>query len=101
MEELIRVQDEIVIDRTETKVTKENDDELTKEVIMLRNELNEVVSFWNNIDNKNRNVVEMLYQQRMEMKELRKMLEQVQKESLLYERVIDEREWNEIRKIVK
>lgn len=37
MEELIRVQDEIVIDRTETKVTKENDDELTKEVIMLRN----------------------------------------------------------------
>ena len=98
MEELIRVQDEIVIDRTETKVTKENDDELTKEVIMLRNELDEVVSFWNNIDNKNRNVVEMLYQQRMEMKELRKMLEQVQKESLLYERVIDEREWNEIRK---
>ena len=26
------------------------------------------------------------------------MLEQVQKESLLYERVIDERVWNEIRK---
>ena len=98
MEEWIRVQDEIGIDRTETKVTKENDDELTKEVIRLRNELDEVVSFWNNIDNKNRNVVEMVYEQSMEMKELRKMLEQVQKESLLYERVIDEREWNEIRK---
>ena len=51
MEEWIRVQDEIVIDRTEKKVAKENDDTLTKEVIVLRNELIEVVSFCSNIDN--------------------------------------------------
>ena len=70
MEEWIRVQDEIVIDRTEKKVAKENDDELTKEVIVLRNELIEVVSFCSNIDN-NSDVVEMLYQQSMEMKEER------------------------------
>ena len=70
MEEWIRVQDEIVIDRTEKKVAKENDDKLTKEVIVLRNELIEVVSFCSNIDN-NSDVVEMLYQQSMEMKEER------------------------------
>ena len=82
MEELKRVQEELVFAKVDAKVAKENTDTLAKEVVGLREKLAETPTFYNNIDN-NPEILKSLYQKNMEVEQLREMLQQAQKEALL------------------
>ena len=97
MEELKRVQEELVFAKVDAKVAKENTDTLAKEVVGLREKLAETPTFYNNIDN-NPEILKSLYQKNMEIEQLREMLQQAQKEALLNQAAVEERIAAEIRK---
>ena len=97
MEELKRVQEELVFAKVDAKVAKENTDTLAKEVVGLREKLAETPTFYNNIDN-NPEILKSLYQKNMEVEQLREMLQQAQKEALLNQAAVEERIAAEIRK---
>ena len=97
MEELKRVQEELVFAKVDAKVAKENTDTLAKEVVGLREKLAETPTFYNNIDN-NPEILKSLYQKNMEVELLREMLQQAQKEALLNQAAVEERIAAEIRK---
>ena len=97
MEELKRVQEELVFAKVDAKVAKENTDTLAKEVVGLREKLAETPTFSNNIDN-NPEILKSLYQKNMEVEQLREMLQQAQKEALLNQAAVEERIAAEIRK---
>ena len=97
MEELKRVQEELVFAKADAKVAKENTDTLAKEVVGLREKLAETPTFYNNIDN-NPEILKSLYQKNMEVEQLWEMLQQAQKEALLNQAAVEERIAAEIRK---
>ena len=97
MEELKRVQEELVFAKVDAKVAKENTDTLAKEVVGLREKLAETPTFYNNIDN-NPEILKSLYQKNMEVEQLREMLQQAQKEAMLNQAAVEERIAAEIRK---
>ena len=97
MEELKRVQEELVFAKVDAKVAKENTDTLAKEVVGLREKLAETPTFYNNIDN-NPEILKSLYQKNMEVEQLREMLQLAQKEALLNQAAVEERIAAEIRK---
>ena len=97
MEELKRVQEELVFAKVDAKVAKENTDTLAKEVVGLREKLAETPTFYNNIDN-NPEILKSLYQKNMEVEQLREMLQQAQKEALINQGAVEERIAAEIRK---
>ena len=97
MEELKRVQEELVFAKVDAKVAKENTDTLAKEVVGLREKLAETPTFYNNIDN-NPEILKSLYQKNMEVEQLREMLQQALKEALLNQAAVEERIAAEIRK---
>ena len=97
MEELKRIQEELVFAKADSKVAKENADKLAKEMVALREKLAETVAFYSNIDN-NPEILKSLYQKNMEVEQLREMLQQAQKEALLNQAAVEERIAAEIRK---
>lgn len=97
MEELKRIQEELVFAKADSKVAKENADKLAKEMVALREKLAETVAFYSNIDN-NPEILKSLYQKNMEVEQLREMLQQAQKEALINQGAVEERIAAEIRK---
>ena len=97
MEELKRIQEELVFAKADAKVAKENADKLAKEMVALREKLAETAAFYNNIDN-NPEILKSLYQKNMEVEQLREMLQQAQKEALVNQTALEERIAAEIRK---
>ena len=90
MEELKRIQEELVFAKADSKVAKENADKLAKEMVALREKLAETVAFYSNIDN-NPEILKSLYQKNMEVEQLREMLQQAQKEALINQGAVEER----------
>ena len=97
MEELKRIQEELVFAKADAKVAKENADKLAKEMVALREKLAETVAFYSNIDN-NPEILKSLYQKNKEVEQLREMLQQAQKEALINQAAVEERIAAEIRK---